>query len=68
MEEKLNAEEIKLILKEKGWTQREVGERWNLSERRISQIVTQDERKQYYTDAFKGLPAKDWISTEEGDT
>lgn len=55
---RMTASEIKALLKAKGWTSRAVGERWGLKPRRMSQIVTDEERNPYYTDAFKGLPDK----------
>lgn len=54
----VTAREIKALLKVKGWKIKEVGERWGLGARRMSQIVTDEARNQYYTDGFKGLPDK----------
>jgi hypothetical protein len=50
--------QIKALLKSKGWKSKDVAVRWELTERRISQIVTDPTRNQHYDDAFLGLPNK----------
>lgn len=54
----VTAKEIKALVKSKGWKIKEVGERWGLKPRRMSQIVTDEKRNKYYTDGFRGLPDK----------
>ena len=56
--ERLDPAQIKAILKQKGWKAKEVACRWEISERRMSQIVTDIHRNPYYDDAIRGLPDK----------
>ncbi|KKD01397.1 hypothetical protein [Photobacterium halotolerans] len=44
------------FIQEKGWTLKSLGKRWGLSERQMSRLVSQVERK--YMDAINGLPER----------
>ncbi|MGL5538808.1 hypothetical protein CF123_17755 [Aeromonas veronii] len=52
----MTKEEIKALLKKKGWTQRALADRWELTERRIGQMISDPNRPGYYDDALRGLP------------
>lgn len=54
----LTVAQIKALIKAKGWKQKSIAQRWGLSERRLSQIVTDPQRNLYYDDAIRGLPTE----------
>ena len=45
-----------LNIKEKGWTAKEVGERWGIKPRQMSNLSSDPKVKDF--DAVEGLPAK----------
>ncbi|WP_370238619.1 hypothetical protein [Neptunomonas phycophila] len=57
-QETLSVQAIKELIKGKGWQGKQIAQRWGMTERRISQIVTNPERAPYYNDGFRGLPSQ----------
>jgi len=55
---RLTQDQIKSLLKKKGWTQKGVAECWGYSERWISELIKNTERRIMYDHAFLGLPDK----------
>ncbi len=55
---KMEPAQIHKLLKYRGWMAKEVAERWGIKPRRMSQIIQDPDRNQYYDDAFAGLPTK----------
>ncbi|MGG6196486.1 XRE family transcriptional regulator [Pantoea allii] len=55
---KPSKEEFKAEMKRKGWSRKELAERWGKSETWISKVVGNPERDQHWNDAIAGLPKK----------
>lgn len=55
---RLSVEQIKMILKKKGWTIRELATRWNKSETWISKLFNDCNRDSHWDDSINGLPYK----------
>jgi transcriptional regulator with XRE-family HTH domain len=55
----MNKEEFKKLYQSKGWTQKELAERWGFStDSRIRQIQSDPHKNPYFIDAIIGLPTK----------
>jgi hypothetical protein len=60
---RLNAQEIKAILKSKGWTNVDLAARWGHSETWISQLINDPhKRPPAYDDAILGLPHRKLVA------
>ncbi|MBE8126579.1 XRE family transcriptional regulator (plasmid) [Photobacterium damselae subsp. piscicida] len=49
---------IKKLIASKGWTLKEIAQRWNRSEGWMSKVINDSERPRYWDDAFNGLISK----------
>ncbi|HIF9106471.1 TPA: hypothetical protein ACX6RV_002998 [Photobacterium damselae] len=49
---------IKKLIASKGWTLKEIAQRWNRSEGWMSKVINDSERPRYWDDAFHGLVSK----------
>lgn len=49
---------IKKLIASKGWTLKEIAQRWNRSEGWMSKVINDLERPRYWDDAFNGLISK----------
>lgn len=54
----MTPEELKHLVKSKGWLLKDVAERWGISQRQMSHIVQTTDRNIYYDDAIRGLESK----------
>lgn len=54
----MTPQDIKILLLQKGWTQKELAERWGKSYRYINSVVNNPNRDQLWNDALNGLPEK----------
>lgn len=52
----MTPEQMKEAIKQRGWTNRSLAERWGKSETWISKIVNNPERDRMWDDAVRGLP------------
>jgi len=56
----MDAKQIKALIKERGWNQKQIAEYWDMSENWISLLVKNDDGQRSIRDdcAFMGLPPK----------
>ena len=52
----LSPQEWRALLRAKGWKQKELARRWNVSETWISKLANNPERGTHWNDACRGLP------------
>ena len=52
----LTAENVKKMIKEKGWNNKMLAARWGCSEVWVSKIINDENRKVQWNDAINGLP------------
>jgi len=61
----LQADEIRALVREKGWTFVEIAARWGLAATYMSRLVNQPHtRPAMYDDAFRGLPQRTDVKVE----
>lgn len=58
--EVLAPEAFKAALKERGWTSGLLSKRWDLTRRRLDQLIGDPDRPRYFEDALHGLPVRKW--------
>lgn len=57
---KKTPDEFKKMMKEKGWTNKELAIRWSISATWVSKLINIPERRdKHWDDALEGLPTKD---------
>ncbi|QIM91623.1 hypothetical protein GE194_23240 (plasmid) [Salmonella enterica subsp. enterica serovar Anatum] len=52
----LSPQEWRALLRAKGWKQKELARRWNVSETWISKLANNPDRGTHWNDACRGLP------------
>ena len=52
----MTPDEVKELLRRKGWTNKALARWWDFSEEYISRMINSAERKRRDDDAFRGLP------------
>lgn len=52
----LSPQEWRALLRAKGWKQKDLARRWNVSEARISKLANNPDRGTHWNDACRGLP------------
>jgi len=55
----LHPQQIKKLVKDRGWVMVDVAARWGVSVTWMSRLVNDRERSQHYDDAFTGLPQRE---------
>ncbi|EIZ5185219.1 helix-turn-helix transcriptional regulator [Salmonella enterica] len=54
--EALSPQEWRALLRAKGWKQKDLARRWNVSETWISKLANNPDRGTHWNDACRGLP------------
>ncbi|WP_305840126.1 hypothetical protein [Photobacterium leiognathi] len=53
----MSPDDFKKMIFDKGWTVKEVAERWGIKEKSyLYHVIRDKERKEHWNDAVKGLP------------
>lgn len=58
--ERLAPEAFKAALLARGWNSEKLAVRWELTRRRLDQLISDPDRPRYYEDALRGLPVRKW--------